>query len=163
MKRLLLSSLLAAICGCASGPVSPSGITPTERQTQFLAEEYAPFRASGTGRIEGQVFLRTMAGDVKPGAGAIVTMNPATTHGREWFDLFMSDLLPAAGDPRAAEFVRRVQCDASGGFAFAGLPAGRYCLISGVVWQAGYRMTGATVGAVVDVRDGETARAIMTR
>lgn len=159
-RRLHLLSLALAttLAGCAAPQPK---LVP--RQTQFDEAEYAPYRKAGTGKITGQVFLKTVGGDIKYGAGNKVTLNPATTHGREWMGILESNRLPAQGDPRAAEFQRITQCDGFGNFEFPDLPPGTYCLVSGVTWDTGVILTGSTVVGLATVEDGKNVKVMLTR
>lgn len=143
------------------------------RQAACIPSDYEPYVHPGTGVIEGQAFLRARDGDVKTGAGSWVKCNPATTYSREWFDVqVMQGIQLAQGNPAILAANNRVQCDAEGRFAIDQLPAGHYFLACTITWETvgsdfvgdpKLRRTGGTAYSEVDVEDGKTAKAILTR
>lgn len=183
MSRLLAAlslALCAASCRGAAPADSSDDLAPApspapartadaERRRPYVAVEYAPFSGRGDGAVEGQAFLRTRGGDVKFGAGAVVALVPATSHGREWFErtvLGGEALEPE--DPRAARFRRTTRADGFGGFAFEELPAGEYLLACEIRWEiadgrGGTLPAGGWAHGTVLVRQGERARVVVTR
>jgi hypothetical protein len=53
--------------------------------TSFNEADFAPYAKSGTGVIAGQVFAKTVGGDVKYGAGSTVYLNPKLPYIVEFF------------------------------------------------------------------------------
>lgn len=157
-------SLMMGVCALLASSSAGGPRAPRPRQAVFQEAEYAPYRETGSGRIEGQVFLRQRGGGVVKGAGAEVNLNPVTSYSTEWFTAWMAmePLVPA--DPRAEEFARVTQADAEGRFHFDGLPPGRYYVASAVVWEVPRRpLQGGTVGLKVRVNDDTTTEAMLTR
>ena len=165
MKSLLVAGFFGLLLG---GCVAPAP-TVQPRRAGFIESEYAPYRAKGTGRIVGQVFLKTRAGDVKLGAGSAVYLNPVTAHSTEWFEAMMSPQLVLLGPPdaRAIAFSRTTVADAGGNFDFADLPAGEYYVLSSVFWEyvsgTSATKTGGRVGLKVTVQADQAAKALLTR
>lgn len=146
-----------ALLGCAQ--------KPQMRMSQFDPAEYEPFDRPGTGVVEGQAFLRTMAGTVRTGAGLEVVLNPVTSASTEVYERSVKqyvDLEP--GDERASRFTRRTLADADGRFRFEGLPTGEYYIWCAINWHVSeYQQTGGIAHAKVTVQDGQVTRAIVTR
>ena len=149
------------LTGCVSTPKT------TQRQATFMEEEYALYRVKGSGRIVGQVFMKTRGGDVKYGAGSRVALNPVTSYSTEWFNLTMKGVRISEADSRVDQFSRKTIADASGSFEFTDLPAGSYYIVSQVVWEhvsgSAILPTGGMVGQRVGVTNDQTTRAILTK
>jgi len=134
----------------------------------FRADSLAGFARKGTGKIDGQAFLKTRSGEVRVGAGNDILLLPAT----EWIlTVFDSDIsltdLPEAIQTAIAMASRTTQADGSGAFEFSGLPPGLYRMQTSITWevpgQYGGEQTGGLVTRLVDVHEGESVRAMLTR
>ncbi|PVZ55504.1 hypothetical protein C9422_21020 [Pseudomonas sp. B1(2018)] len=152
---------LAVISGCATQP------KPIARNS-FPAAEYAALPQSGTGVVEGQVFLKTVGGDVKYGAGSEVILNPVTSYSEQWHDATYSKHAPMEpSDSRQNQYIVTTQADGSGNFRFSGVPPGKYFITSSVYWQApsqfGLTNQGGMITNRITVSDGQTVRSILTR
>lgn len=159
----LAAPLIAAafLAGCISQP------KPFDR-IPFPAAEYAPLPTAGTGVVEGQVFMKTVGGDVKSGAGAEVVLNPITSYSEQWYDAAYVKHAPIQkGDERQEKYLRIVQADGSGNFKFSDVPPGKYFLTSGVFWQAppqfGLTQQGSQMTNRINVTNGQTIWSIITR
>lgn len=92
-----------------------------------------PFRQRGNGKISGQGFLLTRAGDVKTCAGQRVYLIPVTA--------WTLKTLGGPYDPTSQFYsklgtaLRTTTADAGGNFEFLGLPYGQYYAITSVVWD----------------------------
>ncbi|HEX7861712.1 MAG TPA: hypothetical protein VF773_15355 [Verrucomicrobiae bacterium] len=157
---LALAAILFAI-GC----VAPQ---PKPFQTPFNEEEFAAYAKNGTGRIVGQAFLKTRAGDVKVGAGNTVQLAPVTpytTEMRQRVTLNGERMLQA--DPRIEPYVRKTVADAGGNFEFANLPAGEYYLSCVITWEvpSGSVLipTGGIAYSTAKLGEGETVKVVVTR
>jgi hypothetical protein len=155
---VLAGSLLA---GCASQP------QPIVR-IPFPAAEYAALPASGTGVVEGQLFLKTIGGDVKVGAGSEIGLNPITSYSEQWYDASYNKRAPlTSADERLERYVRLTQADGSGNFKFTGVPPGRYFVTGVVLWQSpsqfGLTNQGGRLTNRITVTDGETTRTMLTK
>lgn len=156
-----------AVFGCASAP--PATFTPLP----FNAADYASLPQVGTGVVRGQVFAKTVGGDVKKGAGESVGLWPATGYFQQ---LYQEQVLggksaTAVSDSRYSSYVRLKKTDGDGRFEFTEIPPGRYYVISRVTWMAvtpssfGPTTTqqGGQVHQVIEVRDGVATDAFLTR
>jgi hypothetical protein len=123
---------------------------------------------TGSAKIVGQAFLKTVGGDVKYGAGDTVWLHPVTSLTNEWFTKHIVQGVPlAAGNPHSYDFRRQAIADAEGRFEFDALPPGDYYLTCSITWgvpsDIGTMPTGGIAYAKVSVRNGETTKAIVTR
>lgn len=159
-----LTALVAALVmtGCATMAVT--------QRPDFNPAEYAGLAdRTGTGVVTGQVFLRTMVGEVRYGAGSEVILNPVTSYSRFWYEqghLQNRRLTPP--DPRVDEYLITTQADGNGNFRFENVPAGEYYLTSSVFWQVpvgafSSQQQGGWVSEPITVRDGAEVRQMLTR
>lgn len=158
MKIYVIVAAVALLCaGCQS--------IPKDRQAQFVESEYAPYSQPGTGAIKGQAFMVTRGGMVVKAAGRKVWLNPVTSYSTEWWkENVLGNQALKPGDPRAAAYSRFAVADGDGNFEFTSLPAGSYYLACPMSWEVpGGAETGGTARAEVSVRNGETAKAVVTR
>jgi hypothetical protein len=105
---------------------------------------------------------------VKYGAGNVVAIHPVRSLTEEWFNKSVFQGIPlGAGNPHADDYRRTTVADAEGRFEFDGLPPGDYYLTCGITWgvpsDLGVEPTGGIAYAKTTVRNGETAKAIVTR
>lgn len=157
----LVSAFLVG--GCASAgtfsPVAPTSygaLAPVYPRGD--AAEYARFATRGDGALAGQVFLTTRGGEVRVGAGRTVTLDPATSLSRSWYDQIGAawgrfDEMPADSLFRAAR--RSTIADASGNYRFTDLPAGSYLVRSTLTWEVAGDMQGGVLAESVALRPGE--------
>lgn len=164
MKKLGIIILMAAalLAGCAE---------PQTRVAQYDAAEYARYAGAGSAKIYGQVFLKTLGGDVKFGAGNVVWLYPVTSASTEWYQTALVHGKPMkAGDERMMQHSRKTTADGNGNFEFENLPAGDYYIVSAVTWGVAtgleffpVRETGAAVFDKIRVGDGEAKKVVLTR
>lgn len=159
--KALLTFLTLALASCA---------TPQERVAKYDPAEYARYAGSGTARISGQAFAKTVGGDVKYAAGNTVWLYPVTSMTTEWYNTAIKGGKPMkAGDERMMQHSRSTVADGSGNFEFSGLPAGEYYVVTQVSWGVATGMqffpiesTGTALTAKVHVSEGESKRIIPT-
>lgn len=145
---------------------------PVVLATPFNEEDLQSFMKKGDNTITGQAFLTTRGGDVKYGAGRIVTMVPSTPYTEEWFNRTVIAYKDVnVYDKRLEKFMRQTTADGDGKFEFNNLPNGSYLIQCTIQWEVpspygyGYGMitTGSHAYAKVNVNGGETVKAIVTR
>ena len=77
ISTLAISAFVTLLTACAMQ-------TPIQRPV-FPEAEYQRLELSGSGSVSGQVFMRTVGGDVKYGAGSNVFLFPDTTYSEFWY------------------------------------------------------------------------------
>lgn len=160
MKNSVTNSVLLAIVlsGCASY------VPPAPVLVPFDAPEYSALPTTGTGTVKGQVFAKTVGGDVKKGAGNTVRLMPATPSRLRAYN---------ARDNRheVADFVKLT--DGDGKFQFENVPPGDYHIATSLTWKTistneysrrlGLMDTqGGPILREVKVEDGKTAELMLT-
>lgn len=149
----------------------------TEIPKQVVLDELAlaPYLLSGSGSIAGQAFLKTRGGDVKYGAGNVITLEPAADYfaalnlqeqklhvigpdAEDWW-------VPAPGQDWK-RYRRETQADGEGRFSFMGLPPGKYFARTKIEWYVpstyGGHQSGGWVGKEVVVADGARSEVILS-
>lgn len=159
--RLVLSALFATAC------VVPAAYRPLAMSGPAPVTEYQPFMGEGTGSLSGQAFLTTRGGDVKRGAGRAVTLDPATSYTKEWYNqigMVTARFSEQPSDSLFRSLRRTATADADGKFVFTNLPAGTYLVRTTVTWETGaaYAGTqGGIVSALVTVKAGQKTDVIL--
>lgn len=147
-RRMLAAAPLLSVCGCATTrPV------PLHMSLRADSATYARFSGKGSGSIQGQAFLTTRGGDVKLGAGRVVTLDPATLYAMEWYRQIGADQArfdEAPPDSAFRKARRTTTIDAQGHFRFRNLPSGTYLLRSIVSWETIAPNAGSQGGVVAD-------------
>ena len=160
--KALLSSILVAIS------VSACVVAPQKMNESFDASQYEPSMRQGSGTVVGQAFLKTRGGDVKVGAGNQVELVAITPYIQERLDRAtkMNEKLEPR-DVRVLKYVRTTVADAGGNFEFKNIPSGKYAVYCEITWivPGGYggTLTGGVAYGVINVKDGESAKVIVTR
>lgn len=131
---------------------------PARRNAPFIEAEYAPYKARGSGVIEGQAFSRNGLGEVRAAAGRSVYLNPVTSYSKEWWNaVVMSGRQIEPSDPRIDEFNRETKADISGSFKFEGLPPGEYYVFCADAWGWNY----INYGDHVRLEEGKSLKIIL--
>ncbi|WP_152989107.1 hypothetical protein [Pseudomonas citronellolis] len=160
MKKLCGLLVLIALSGCAV-PSKTISMPP------FPEAEYQSLKINGTGAVSGQLFLKTVGGDVKYGAGETVSLIPATTYSKVLYDAYEAGAQPGNPDPRIKQYSKAAQADGEGRFTFTNVAEGNYYVMGRVVWQAPSRLgmtpQGGYVIKKVSVKDGAESKVIITR
>ena len=119
---------------------------PRSRETlQSTAEvseaEYAPYLAStGNASLAGRAFISSEGGKENVATGQPVTLDPATSSARRWYERFgmVCNTFDSSASPD--DLFRRTRrttvTDADGNFTFSGLPPGTYFVRTRVLWDA---------------------------
>lgn len=169
MKKItLIVSLIATtinLSGC---------LPPPHQMSVFNEKDFLPYKQNGTSSILGQAFLKTRGGEVRYGAGDVVTLIPATAYMKEILaETIQSDSLENEHplfvvniNPNWKNYIREVTADGLGNFEFAEIPAGEYYLECPIFWEVpnGYSMekTGSVVRKYIKVAKDEKLKVILT-
>jgi hypothetical protein len=158
---IFASALSITMVGCATVP------PPKWSTTSDAAEsEYSKYISGGTSSVSGQAFLAKRNGDVVKAAGRLVTLDPATSIGIEWWDKAGKLWIHRTLTPPSVAFNKArftTTADADGKFRFQGLAAGKYYARTEVTWEVGsYEPTqGGLVGQIVEVTDNQSKEIIL--
>lgn len=162
VMKILIALLTFTLISCA--------VPQQERVAKYDANEYARYAGSGSARITGQAFAKTVGGDVKYAAGNTVWLYPVTSMTTEWYQTSIKAGKPMkAGDQRMMQHSRSTVADGNGNFEFNGLPGGDYYVVTQVTWGVSTGMqffpieqTGSALHTKVHVGEGESKRVILT-
>ncbi|ADV46551.1 carboxypeptidase regulatory-like domain-containing protein [Nitratifractor salsuginis] len=99
----------------------------------FPQEEYNRLARTGNATVSGTIYVVTASGQRIVGKQTRLYLNPVTSYSRQWYEQsYLGGRKMDKADPRLFNYLRFTTSDATGHFAFYGVPAGRYYLI-GVV------------------------------
>ncbi|MFK0875525.1 hypothetical protein ACIUW1_11825 [Pseudomonas aeruginosa] len=162
MRLFSIAAIMIMLSGCAVSQQTPVPRIP------FPAAEFAALPTKGTGTLTGQVFMKTVGGDVKFGAGSTVYLVPVTSYSKQWYEVnYIGGQALEAPDPRSGQGSITTVADGNGNFTFTDIPPGDYFLSSTVTWQApskyGLLPQGGVVAKVVSIADGVKLREMLTR
>jgi hypothetical protein len=158
---VVVGVIVSCLPGCQTARV--------ESRFDAAAAEYV--LKSGTGRIDGQAFLKRDYGRLVTAAGERVYLVPATTYTMERFDrMFGGERRAYFGTeiedtpPEYYRYRRETKVDMTGKFAFENVAPGPYIVATRVFWTEpkSYYTHGGAVYDFVEVKKGETATAIIS-
>lgn len=161
MNRALALMATVALAGCATAQ--------TMQRPDVNMSEYQALATEGTGVVTGQVFLRTMVGEVRYGAGSEVLLNPVTTYSTFWYaNQYQKGHRLTAPDPSIEPYIIKTQADGEGRFRFENVPPGDYYLTSSVFWQVplgrfSSTQSGGFISQRITVENDKETRQILTR
>jgi len=166
LARIRFASFVAActvistsLLGCVQQPVMRIG--------PFPAEQYQDISLDGNSTVVGQLFMRTLSGDVKYGAGSRVYLMPVTDYSRRLEAANARGARVPDYDPRVEQFSRIVQADGEGRFTFKKVAAGNYLVGGQVMWYRpsgfGPLPEGGFIMKEVTVAEGQEATVMVTR
>lgn len=174
IKRIWKTAALIAFAG--AGTLGASLFGPPKKALAAIHEPcasaaFAPYDVEGSGRIEGQAFLKTRGGDVKTAAGNEVLLVPAVDCAAKWWAVaalrWIDIRATQPESPVFREHLKSTVADGEGRFVFARLPPGGYYLRTVVQWQIpgqyGPQTEGGLIGQEVTLADGETKSVVLTR
>lgn len=161
IKRSFLAFSLAILAtGCATPP--PYVVTNLLDHNAMKS-----YKAEGSAKVIGQAFLKTRGGDVKYGAGELVTIYPDVPYINEVNSIPWYSRNNAQGiDPEWASYVRETRSDGGGNFEFPGIPKGKYIIETRVTWEVatkyGPETQGGTLRSKVTVPESGQVKVIVT-
>lgn len=152
----------------ASGCSSQYSKTPAFSQiTPALEEEYNQFLSPGDGSITGQAFATQPDGGTVKAAGRIVTLDPKTTLGHEWWVRAGQTWAHRTVTPPSTNFMkarRTTVADAEGRFKFNNLPAGKYYLRTEITWyKSDFNIQGGLICKEIEILSGKATEIVITR
>jgi hypothetical protein len=163
----VVSSLI--VCVAVSSVMA--GCQSARVETKFDAKAAEYILKNGTGRIEGQAFLRRDYGRLVTAAGERVFLLPASRYTMERFErMFAGERRAYFGTeiedtpPEYYQYRRETKVDMHGKFSFENLVPGPYIVATRVFWTEpkSYYTHGGAVYDVVDVKKDETTTAIIS-
>lgn len=153
--------------GCAPTTVQVSlDPTDTDSATAMLA--------TGTGTIKGSALMRQRGGGVVTCAGNDVFLIPATPSAtNELNRVFGGDhgYVPRGGDPMigggtlvAPPTPNRTEvCNAQGFFTFANIRAGKWYVMTSIVWVAGNDYQGGAMLSSAEIGEGQEIEIVLSQ
>lgn len=161
-QKLIVFALAVGLFGCTSLNQAPQQMwTPVA----FEQSEYDALAKAGTGIVKGQVFGKTVGGDVKKGAGEIVHLLPATKFREQWFteQYTFSRPASASSDPRHQQFDKSKTADGDGKFEFTDVPPGTYYVMSKISWETISSNQYLRRAGVLDTQGGKVIRKVVVK
>ncbi len=99
----------------------------------FPVEEYSRLARSGRATVKGTLSVINANGERILGKQTRLYLNPVTSYSRQWYEQsYLGGRKMDKADPRLFNYLRFTTSDATGHFAFYGVPPGQYYVI-GVV------------------------------
>lgn len=110
-----------------------------ELKASFSMADHQPWSAMGNASIDGEGFIRRPNGLLARCSGNKIYLVPASAYFREWIDIRragaqVANAVELTKTHKAAQ--RETQCDQRGRFAFSGLPAGKWFVITRISYEA---------------------------
>lgn len=163
--------MLRVVLAVAAASLSLGACRTAEVGAKFDGPAAAYILKDGTGRIEGEAFLRRDYGRVVTAAGERVFLIPATSYATARFNaLFGGDMRSYFGNnveeppEEYYRYRRETKVDMRGKFAFEKVHPGRYIVATRIFWTEpkSYLTRGGAIYDVVDVRKDETTEAVIS-
>jgi hypothetical protein len=155
----------AALIGVVIGTGGCASRTEVEKKVAFNEAAHAPWMAKGDATIRGEGFLRRPNGSLVRCAGELVYLVPASPYFREWAEVYRSGgrlANPEALNAAHGKAVRRTQCQMTGRFEFADLPAGKWLVVSRIAYQERIGSDDSTLLAEVETKAEGVTLAILS-
>jgi hypothetical protein len=150
-------SVVLGLGGCMRSEV--------EKKIAFSEADHAAWLAKGKAGIRGEGFLRRPDASLARCSGGIVYLVPATPYFLEWVEVYKSGARianPQGLHEAHGKAIRKAQCDITGRFDFAELPAGKWLLVTRVTYQGRSGGDDSTLVSSVETKPGEVAQAILS-
>lgn len=163
MKKLFVVLITAGLfTGCATKNGVPARLMPS---TEADEAAYAPYLGKGAASLSGQAFLVQRGGGTVKAAGRMITLDPATPIGDDWWrkaGRVWTRRYEKPGSKAFGEARRTAKADADGRFIFVDLPAGTYYLRTELTWEVPFHGTqGGVLGSKVVVREGAAETVVL--
>lgn len=159
MKRSTRMLVLGAICsfGIALIVGSAAKKKPVLAVSDISDSDLERYSGPGPCSIHGQAFLKTRGGDVRYGAGEVVTLMPDIPLLSEIIRINSTRdqyaVLPTEVHSKWQQVKRQTQADGEGEFEFNGIPCGSWIVESQVTWEVvESRYSTSTQGGAVSRR-----------
>ncbi|NOR55661.1 MAG: carboxypeptidase regulatory-like domain-containing protein [Sulfurovum sp.] len=99
----------------------------------FPTSEYYALPRSGKGTIKGKIFVSDLYNEQVVGASTRLYLNPITSYSKQWYvESYLGGNKMQKADSRLFNYMKFTTANASGNFAFYGVPSGNYYLIGTV-------------------------------
>jgi hypothetical protein len=141
VSRASFDSATRAVVAFLDSLDDPRSRATLQSTAEVSEAEYAPYLAStGNASLAGRAFISSEGGKENVAKGQPVTLDPATSSARRWYQQF--GMACDAFDPSASpdDLFRRTHretvTDAGGNFTFTGVPPGTYFVRTRVLWDA---------------------------
>ena len=108
-------------------------VEPKMKRVPFPVSEYNSLAKSGKGTVKGTIYVTAPNGNKVVGGGTRLYLNPVTSYSNQWYnDSYIAGNKMEKADSRLFNYLKFTAAEASGAFAFYGVPSGSYYLIGTV-------------------------------
>jgi len=108
-------------------------VVPKMKRIPFPISEYNRLARTGKGTVKGTIYVNAPSGKKVLGAGTRLYLNPVTSYSNQWYnESYIAGNKMEKADSRLFNYLKFTAADASGVFAFYGVPSGSYYLIGTV-------------------------------
>lgn len=181
MKLILLFVSILCMTSCVN-KIPEATLPPPAWKTytsQQEIEEYKHYFTTGSARLKGQAFIKTNSDTAVKLSGQILTIDPATEIGNEWWTkagIYWAHRSLPHPSPVFLKARRTTIIDADGRFEFDDLPAGKYYVRTQKAWCVAVDMDsmwnplnndyieiyeGGILGQLVELQEGRTTNVIL--
>lgn len=99
----------------------------------FPTSEYYALPRTGKGTIKGKIYVSDLYNEPVVGASTRLYLNPITSYSKQWYvESYLGGNKMQKADSRLFNYMKFTTANASGDFAFYGVPSGSYYLIGTV-------------------------------
>ena len=99
-------------------------VEPKKKRIPFPISEYNSLEKSGKGTVKGTIYVTAPNGNKVIGGGTRLYLNPVTSYSDQWYnDSYIAGNKMEKADSRLFNYLKFTAADASGVFAFYGVPS----------------------------------------